>query len=46
MKYVNYFIFQAIHNLAKGVRESVFKKMKTIAEALADELIAAANEDG
>ncbi|CAD8182409.1 unnamed protein product [Paramecium pentaurelia] len=37
---------EAVHNLAKGVRESVFKKMKTIAEALADELIAASNEDG
>ncbi|CAD8152574.1 unnamed protein product (macronuclear) [Paramecium tetraurelia] len=37
---------EAVHNLAKGVRDSVFKKMKTIAEALADELIAAANEDG
>ncbi|CAK83043.1 unnamed protein product (macronuclear) [Paramecium tetraurelia] len=37
---------EAVHNLAKGVRDSVFKKMKTIAEALADELIAASNEDG
>lgn len=38
-------INQAIHNLVKGVRESVMKKMKTISEALADEIIACANED-